>query len=161
MLSSALRACWTSHVNPSQRETNISPNERRRQLLVVFQSKEAVQFLLFVDKTPVRDHHPILWKLQWKGGERCPVVFSLFYGFLTLSQQANSPNPVQIRSPSPHVNVSTSVGRKKAHRSQPLGTEKANNAVMKLKMESSQIQVSTRITAKCHCSLFFPPLPTT
>ncbi|RXN32600.1 kin of IRRE 3 [Labeo rohita] len=35
-----------------------------------------------------------------------------------LSEQANSPSPVQIRSPSPHVNVSTSIGRKKAYRSQ-------------------------------------------
>lgn len=119
MLSSALRACWTSHVNLSQRETNISSNERRRQLRVVFQSKEAVLFLFFVDKTPVRDHHLILRKLEWKGGEKmCYCLFSFFYGLLTLAQQANSPSSDQICSPSPHVNVSASVGRKKSHRSQ-------------------------------------------
>lgn len=117
MLSSALRACWTSHVNLSQRETNIGPNERRRQLLVVFQSKEAVLFLLFVDKTPARDHHLILWKLEWNGGEKmCYCPFPFF--FFTLAQQANSPRSDQICSPSPHVNVSTSVGREKSHRSQ-------------------------------------------
>lgn len=157
MLSSALRACWTSHVNLSQRETNIGPNERRRQLLVVFQSKEAVLFLLFVDKTPARDHHLILWKLEWNGGEKmCYCPFPFFF-FSLLHSKLTRPDLTKY-APRLLMLMSAPALAAKSHIAARLRKEKANNEVMKLKMQSSQIQVSTWITAKCHCSLFFPPL---
>lgn len=108
MLSSALRACWTSHVNSSQRETNLSPNEKRRQLLVVFQSKEASSF---VDETPGLGSSPDSHKTRTeRWAKRYPVVFSSFYGFLTLFR---SKLTLQIRSPSPHVNVISGIWPRK------------------------------------------------
>lgn len=157
MLSSALRACWTSHVNLSQRETNISPNERRRQLRVVFQSKEAILFLFFVDKTPVRDHHLILRKLEWKGGEKmCYCLFPFFMGFSPLHSKLTR---LALTKYAPRLLMLMSVPAlaAKSHIAARLRKEKANNDVMKLKMQSLQIQVSIWITAKCHCSI--PPTP--
>lgn len=82
--------------------------------------------------------------------------FLFFMGFSPLHSKLTHPALTKY-APRLLMLMSAPALAAKSHIAAKLRKEKANNDVMKLKMQSSQIQVSIWITAKCHCSIPPPP----